>query len=262
MGFGTKLGNGCTSGHGLCGLSRFSVRSLVAVCTFLGTGIAISTIAKNYGFGFLVNNEDLSPKISYDHTVSSIFFLIIGLLMPAIGLIVAKVYDQKFNFFLQFADQFLVFCVGVLFAIGLMVAGMSRRVNIFQFLQINSDWNPALMFVLGCGLLVNTITFTFMRKRGVSLNGSLVFDPKNNKIDWKLVLGAFCFGIGWGIGGLCPGPFFVLFSVFTVPIQILWGVGFVIGMLAAAKLTHTTAVPKSYSNERKPLLIGQKSKAP
>lgn len=44
VGFGTKLGNGCTSGHGLCGLPRFSIRSIVAVCTFLMTAIAISTI--------------------------------------------------------------------------------------------------------------------------------------------------------------------------------------------------------------------------
>lgn len=35
VGFGTKLSNGCTSGHGLCGLPRFSIRSMVAVCTFL-----------------------------------------------------------------------------------------------------------------------------------------------------------------------------------------------------------------------------------
>jgi uncharacterized membrane protein YedE/YeeE len=35
VGFGTRLGNGCTSGHGVCGISRFSVRSLVATITFM-----------------------------------------------------------------------------------------------------------------------------------------------------------------------------------------------------------------------------------
>jgi uncharacterized protein len=38
VGIGTRLGNGCTSGHGVCGLSRLSVRSLVATLTFMGTG--------------------------------------------------------------------------------------------------------------------------------------------------------------------------------------------------------------------------------
>jgi uncharacterized membrane protein YedE/YeeE len=39
VGFGTRLGNGCTSGHGVCGLARFSQRSLVAVVTFMATGM-------------------------------------------------------------------------------------------------------------------------------------------------------------------------------------------------------------------------------
>lgn len=44
VGFGTRLGNGCTSGHGICGLSRFSRRSLVATLTFMTTGFATATL--------------------------------------------------------------------------------------------------------------------------------------------------------------------------------------------------------------------------
>ena len=40
VGFGTRLGSGCTSGHGICGLARFSRRSLVAVLAFMGAGVA------------------------------------------------------------------------------------------------------------------------------------------------------------------------------------------------------------------------------
>lgn len=40
VGFGTRMGNGCTSGHGVCGIGRLSVRSLVAVGTFMATAIA------------------------------------------------------------------------------------------------------------------------------------------------------------------------------------------------------------------------------
>lgn len=39
VGFGTRLGNGCTSGHGVCGISRFSVRSILATVTFMATGV-------------------------------------------------------------------------------------------------------------------------------------------------------------------------------------------------------------------------------
>jgi hypothetical protein len=39
VGFGTRLGNGCTSGHGVCGISRFSKRSILATLTFMATGV-------------------------------------------------------------------------------------------------------------------------------------------------------------------------------------------------------------------------------
>lgn len=47
VGFGTSLGNGCTSGHGVCGLGRLSPRSLVAVLVFLCTGIVTATVVRH-----------------------------------------------------------------------------------------------------------------------------------------------------------------------------------------------------------------------
>lgn len=44
VGLGTRLGNGCTSGHGICGLSRFSTRSLVSVLTFVGVAMVVASL--------------------------------------------------------------------------------------------------------------------------------------------------------------------------------------------------------------------------
>ncbi|MEM9620939.1 MAG: YeeE/YedE thiosulfate transporter family protein [Pseudomonadota bacterium] len=44
VGFGTRLGSGCTSGHGVCGMARLSVRSVCATLTFVGTGMLIATL--------------------------------------------------------------------------------------------------------------------------------------------------------------------------------------------------------------------------
>ncbi len=49
VGFGTRMGNGCTSGHGVCGLGRLSLRSFVAVCTFLITGM-VTVFVIRHGF--------------------------------------------------------------------------------------------------------------------------------------------------------------------------------------------------------------------
>jgi uncharacterized protein len=53
VGYSTRLGNGCTSGHGVCGLSRFSVRSLVATLTFMATGIGTATLIRVFFGGAL-----------------------------------------------------------------------------------------------------------------------------------------------------------------------------------------------------------------
>jgi uncharacterized protein len=47
VGFGTRIGGGCTSGHGVCGLGRFSLRSLVAVVVFMLAGMAATCIVRH-----------------------------------------------------------------------------------------------------------------------------------------------------------------------------------------------------------------------
>ena len=49
VGFGSVWGNGCTSGHGVCGISRLSVRSLIATITFMATGFATVFIMRHWG---------------------------------------------------------------------------------------------------------------------------------------------------------------------------------------------------------------------
>ncbi len=49
VGFGTIMGSGCTSGHGICGISRFSIRSIIATLTFISAGILSVFFFKNIG---------------------------------------------------------------------------------------------------------------------------------------------------------------------------------------------------------------------
>jgi len=49
VGFGTRMGSGCTSGHGVCGVSRLSQRSLVATAVFMTAGIVTVTIVGRIG---------------------------------------------------------------------------------------------------------------------------------------------------------------------------------------------------------------------
>jgi len=52
VGFGTRLGSGCTSGHGVCGMSRLSPRSLIATATFMASGMVTVAIANQIGWSW------------------------------------------------------------------------------------------------------------------------------------------------------------------------------------------------------------------
>ena len=50
VGLGTRMGGGCTSGHGICGISRFSIRSIIATITFIISGVITVFILQQFGF--------------------------------------------------------------------------------------------------------------------------------------------------------------------------------------------------------------------
>jgi uncharacterized membrane protein YedE/YeeE len=114
---------------------------------------------------------------------------------------------------------------------------MVRRSNVINFLALGSNWNPSLMFVLGGGVITNLIFFTYMIKIKKSpFLGDKLFSTNNFYIDWKLIGGALCFGLGWGIGGLCPGPAIMQSSIFTIDVHLLWFPFFFMGQLIANKV--------------------------
>ena len=96
---------------------------------------------------------------------------------------------------------------GLLFALGLGVGGMMNPRNIQDFLAITSDhWNPALMGVMGGAILVYSVVYSLMVRRGRTLSGHLYDAPKKNRIDTKLIVGSMLFGVGWALVGFCPAP--------------------------------------------------------
>lgn len=161
VGFGTKMSNGCTSGHGLCGIPRFSVRSIVAVMTFLTTAIAIATLGSYQTLGPF-SDQNLNPQIDYDHTISANVGIGLGVLLPIAGAIVKSKLPKADQDKLGMADVLITWIVGLLFGCGLLVSGMVRRINIISFLSMHQGWNPSLLFVLGCGVGVNLVTFNYM----------------------------------------------------------------------------------------------------
>jgi hypothetical protein len=95
---------------------------------------------------------------------------------------------------------------GLVFGLGLIVSGMANPAKVLGFLDIAGSWDPSLAFVMGGAIGVGMVAFFVARQRTVSFIGAEMKLPTARHIDGRLVIGSLLFGVGWGIGGFCPGP--------------------------------------------------------
>lgn len=102
------------------------------------------------------------------------------------------------------------FGIGALFAIGLAVSGMTRPSKVLGFLDItgarDGTWDPSLALVMVGAIVVHFATQRLLNGRTLPPFGSTFHLPTKRDIDSKLIVGSALFGIGWGLGGYCPGP--------------------------------------------------------
>lgn len=96
--------------------------------------------------------------------------------------------------------------VGILFALGLGLSGMTQPQKVIGFLDIFGQWDPSLIFVMGGAVGFHLITYKLIRSRKTPLLDNKWHVPTNKDISPRLVTGAILFGAGWGLAGYCPGP--------------------------------------------------------
>ena len=98
------------------------------------------------------------------------------------------------------------FFSGLIFGIGLILAGMTEPIKVKGFLDLAGAWDPSLGFVMAGAIAVSALAFARAKRRDRSWTGAPIEIPSQRTIDVRLVGGGILFGLGWGIGGFCPGP--------------------------------------------------------
>lgn len=95
---------------------------------------------------------------------------------------------------------------GLVFGLGLILAGMADPAKVLGFLDLAGAWDPSLAFVMGGAIGVGLVAFAVARRRRHSLLGQAMRLPPGQAVDRRLVGGSLAFGVGWGLAGFCPGP--------------------------------------------------------
>ncbi|MEM9074347.1 MAG: DUF6691 family protein [Myxococcota bacterium] len=125
------------------------------------------------------------------------------------------------------------FLVGMLFAGGLALSGMTQPAKVIRFFDFSdgfSSWDPSLAFVMLGGLLVYVPMFRLARARSRPVLDDLFHLPTRITIDARLVIGSALFGIGWGLAGYCPGPALTSLGAFSTPALVVVG-SMILGMV-------------------------------
>lgn len=131
------------------------------------------------------------------------------------------------------SQNIVSFTVGLLFAIGLAISGMTQPQKILDFLNPWS-WDPSLLFVMLGAVGVHLISYPLVRRRVSPLLDTKWHVPNRKDVSTRLILGSALFGIGWGLAGFCPGP--ALTSLASGDVRVALFVGtMILGMLLFRK---------------------------
>ena len=280
VGVGSSLGNGCTSGHGICGNARLSPRSMAYTCVFMLFGFGAATLAgTNAALGIAeasaLRNVAYPAAASVAHwaalaaaavaAFAALGFLASGsrgsstartlagktgnaglepLLVSESDSVGATTNAQNVQRRLPSARQKKLdvvsdFVIGAIFGAGLVVSGMIHPAKVSGFLSATSAaWDPSLALVMGGALALCVPGFALVRKTVKSPACAADFStPTATRMDAKLAVGGMCFGIGWGIGGICPGPAVVALASGVNPLPVAaWLAAMVAGIAADKRL--------------------------
>jgi uncharacterized membrane protein YedE/YeeE len=121
---------------------------------------------------------------------------------------------------------------GLVFGAGLALSDMTNPAKVQNFLDLFGTWDPSLAFVMGAALGVSALGYQIARRRGSPLLASSFSLPTRRELDPELLAGAALFGIGWGLGGFCPGP------ALAGLLQGVTGVYLFAGAMLAGALLH------------------------
>jgi len=126
---------------------------------------------------------------------------------------------------------------GVVFGLGLSLAQMTNPNKVLNFLDFSGRWDPSLLLVLGGAVVLSTLGYRLVFRRGAPLWDNGFHLPLAQSIDRSLVIGSALFGVGWGLSGYCPGP--AIASIGFGNLEALWVVPSIIAGAALQRWSHS-----------------------
>lgn len=138
--------------------------------------------------------------------------------------------------------QLTALLAGLIFGLGLLLAGMANPAKVLGFLDLAGAWDPSLALVMVAAIGVAFLPFRWAGRQTRTLLDAPMRLPQQRELDRRLIGGSLLFGVGWGIAGICPGPALVLLlsGDWQAPLFVL---AMLAGMLAFSLLQRRKEQP-------------------
>ena len=162
------------------------------------------------------------------------------------------------------AHDAIAFGAGMLFAIGLSTAGMTRPGQVMDFLNLFGRWDPMPLIITASAVSVHSAVYFLLVSRRERPPFASAFQlPQRRDLDLPLLGGAALFGLGWGISGLCPGGASVsVASALSGTTEVIWfTVAMLVGMQAYQVLSARRAAASLVRHDQ-PLTPGKLTLSP
>jgi uncharacterized membrane protein YedE/YeeE len=128
------------------------------------------------------------------------------------------------------------FAAGAIFAVGLALSGMTKPAKVVGFLDVAGAWDASLAFVMMGAIAVHAVAHRLIVRGGAPLFDDAFHLPTRKDFDRRLLAGAAVFGVGWGLGGYCPGP-----GIVAASSGALAAIVFLVGMTAGVVAENAVA---------------------
>jgi uncharacterized membrane protein YedE/YeeE len=143
------------------------------------------------------------------------------------------------------------FISGIVFAAGLGISGMTRPIKVISFLDFFGSWDLSLAFVMIGAISIFFVAIRRSRRMVSPLFAAKFAIPTRSDLDPELIVGAALFGVGWGLGGFCPGPAIVSLASGAAPVAV-----FTSAMISGMLLHSSTVGAKRSDVRDKAIALG------
>lgn len=138
----------------------------------------------------------------------------------------------------------LGFASGLVFGLGLVISGMADPAKVLNFLDLAGSWDASLAFVMAGAVVVTFLGYRLVLRRKAPVLMDSFDVPRSRLPDLRLVGGAAIFGIGWGIGGFCPGPALTALSLLA-PGTLVFLPAMLIGLWAGVRARESNVFSRT-----------------